>query len=1186
MFLKAIEIQGFKSFPDKTKITFEGGITAVVGPNGSGKSNVSDAIRWVLGETSSKQLRGAGKMEDVIFGGTQQRTAMGYAAVSLYINNATRRLDIDNDEIVINRRYYRSGESEYGINGQNVRLKDIYELFLDTGIGRDGYSIIGQGKIAEIVGAKSGERREIFEEASGIAKYRYRKNEAERRLNSTEDNLVRLRDILDELTARVAPLEKESNKAQEFLKLSEKRKKNEIALWTDTLRKSKDNIRNTVRNIETAQIDYNSTNKNIENIDDETADIRTEIEKINIEIERKNNTIREISVQVAGADSSVAVLQNDISHNQSSIDRFLEDAKLVGESKSEIAENILVYEEKSKLCEGEIKTLSIRINELEELLQDLAKKGEASGERREIILTKVTELNQKVTDLKVSAAHSKSVVQSSKERLEIITRDNQSKNDIILKLKNEKNETQTFLNDCNEKLTRYNNIKEGLTLKYESRKKNLELAQQSLEQVDRQYASSNDRVRILKELENSMDGYSQSVKFVAKAAENRRLRGILGPISTIITVKNGYELAIETALGYAAQNIVVSDETAAKAAMSLLKQERAGRATFLPIDTVKPSNFEKNRLPNGASLASELVSYDSKYTNIISSLLGRIIIVDDINSASIVAKEMGYRNRIVTLDGQVINAGGSFTGGSVSRSAGLFTRRTEIDEIKVKLEKLLETRKQNQFETEKLKAETQKLGAELTAIDSEFIIANEDKIRAESENSRLTLSLSQYTTDIQLATDEQTQLEDLIEKSVAKEEDSTMTSALVENESLILNNELTGIADGDDSFSETRTRLSDELSNCKMQRLSKEKDLELSMHNINTYKLSTDESTQRAEYISDNIKALEKSIFESKEKIETAQKDKLNATGMINKLEEEIRSTTDNRLEKEGSITQQTTKIRELQNNRELVSREITRLEERKSALEIEYDQTTQKLWEEYELTPTEAAEFETPADNIQDLKRIVAEIRSAIKALGNVNVGAIEEYAEVKQRYEFMTEQVGDVEKSKAELLRLIEELSGEMKEIFSKSFVEINKNFSRIFTELFGGGTADLSLSDPENVLDSGIDITVAPPGKIIKNLSSLSGGEQALVAISIYFAILAVNPAPFCVLDEIEAALDDVNVVRYASYLRKITKNTQFIVITHRRGTMEEADVLYGVTMQDNGISKLLRLDANNIDVKLIS
>lgn len=757
MFLKALEIQGFKSFPDRTRITVGKGITAVVGPNGSGKSNISDAIRWVLGETSAKQLRGGGKMENVIFGGTQQRGAMGFASVSLVVDNTDRRIDVDNDEVTIGRKYYRSGDSEYSVNGQNVRLKDIYELFLDTGLGRDGYSVIGQGRIAEIVGAKSNERREIFEEASGIAKYRYRKNEAERRLASAEENLVRLRDILGELEERVGPLERESKKAKQYLELAERRKGLEVTLWVDTVQKARDTVREQQRKIEIAGADYARAGREIEAIDAETESTRAEIEHLITEADRCNAEIRAITEEIAGADSRIAVLENDIAHNDATIASLKEEIGQSGLGREAIAAEVRGHGEGIAACERQAAAYAARTGELEALLEELQNRSAASGERRGVVTGRLNAMAARITDLKVAAAGAASSVEAAKKRLAAAESEGAANAALTRDLEEQKAETDAFLQDAVERLTRLENIKGGLTLKVESRRGALAQADENEQKILRAIEAARQRIAMLKDLERNMDGFQSSVKAVMKAAANRRLRGITGPVSTILSVKPGYEVAIETALGFALQNIVVENETAAKAAMAFLRDERAGRATFLPLDTVKPGSFN-GRLPEGAVLASSLVTYDEKYANIVSSLLGRIVVVDDINEASRTARALDYRNRVVTVDGQVVNAGGSFTGGSVSRSAGLFSRKQEIDELKKKVEALEKQRDAAEEKTDRAKAEVDALSAELTATESEAITAGGDKIRGEVESGRIAAALSQARAAGEMLSAERAQL--------------------------------------------------------------------------------------------------------------------------------------------------------------------------------------------------------------------------------------------------------------------------------------------------------------------------------------------------------------------------------------------------------------------------------------------
>ncbi len=1186
MVLKELEIQGFKSFPDRVKIPIDRGITAVVGPNGSGKSNISDAIRWVLGETSSRQLRGAGKMEDVIFGGTQSRGAMGFASVNLTVDNSDRRIDVNADEVVIGRKYYRSGESEYSINGQNVRLKDIYELFLDTGLGRDGYSIIGQGRIAEIVGAKSAERREIFEEASGIARYRYRKNEAERRLASAEDNLSRLHDILDELESRVGPLEKESQKAHQFLDLSARRKELEVTLWVDSVKNARETVRQQQRLFETAKADYDRLTGEIEAIDAETEDIRNEMNRLTLEVERHNSTIRSITEEIAGSESRIAVLQNDIQHNQATVQDLERQLEESGAGKQGFTAQMEEHRAQAETIRASLAQLDSSIRELEQLLERIQAENAATGERRGVVTGALADMTQRQTEEKVRAAGCESAAATAAQRLEALRQDRAAARESLEQMKTEQADTKVYLEQVEQTVTRLENIQSGLQLKLDSRRRQQQEADAACQQVSRQLESTNQRLQLLTDLERNMNGYQHSVKTVMRAAQNHRLRGIIGPVSTILTVEPGYEVAIETALGFALQNIVVDGENAAKAAMAFLRDERAGRATFLPLDTVRGKHFDASRLTGSARVASSLVKYDPQYDNIVANLLGRIIVVDEINEASRVARALDYRNRVVTADGQVINAGGSFTGGSVSQSAGLFSRKQEIEDLRKKAGTLQTKQQQAQEQAEKIKAEVDSLAAQLTAASSENITAGGDKIRAEAELRRIDAAISQAEAACQLHQAEEDSLLERIRQSKAEMDEARAEEQRLAAEIGKLEAELAQLAGSDDSFLATRARLSDELSEKRMARLAAEKDIGMHESAIRDLESRHGESAQRERALRESIQRLNAASQEHRAAIEAIGKAKEESAQRIRQEEEAIRAASELRMQKEGSISQQSQRQRSISDQREKMSQEMARLNERKASAEKEYDEVIAKLWEEYELTMSEAQGLCVPFDSAAELRRQVAETRGRIRALGNVNVGAIEEYKEVSQRYHFLRDQVRDVEKSKNELTRMIAELSAEMQDIFSRSFAQINDNFGRIFHELFGGGTASLKLDDELNVLESGIEIQVAPPGKVIKNLAALSGGEQALVAISIYFAILAVNPAPFCILDEIEAALDDVNVARYAQYLRRITDHTQFIVITHRRGTMEAADVLYGVTMQEDGVSKLLRLDLEQVDATLVS
>lgn len=682
-----------------------------------------------------------------------------------------------------------------------------------------------------------------------------------------------------------------------------------------------------------------------------------------------------------------------------------------------------------------------------------------------------------------------------------------------------------------------------------------------------------------------MDGYQQSVKSVMRAAENHRLRGIVGPVSSILSVEKGYEMAIETALGAALQNVVVEGEAAAKAAIAFLRDNRGGRATFLPLDTIQPGYF-RGSLTGTAQLASDLVQCDPRYDKVVQYLLGRIVVVDDINEAAGVARQLGYRNKIVTVDGQVVNAGGSFTGGSMARSAGLFTRKQEIQELKQKVKALQQKQAEAQAGTDQWKEQVDALKAELVATESESITLGNDIVRAETEAGQQKMHLSQVRGAVEILSGEMETLEKQIrdnetEARTRTEEDVRLTAEIDK-----LSGELNAISEGDDSFLQTRSRLADELSEKRLKKLELEKDTEAHRTAIQSLRGRNEETTGRKADLEKSIDALRRSTQTLRQQIESIRTEKETADVRIQEKEAAIRTATQSRLERDAAETQANRRARETAEERERMSQEMARLSERKAAAEMEYDQTIAKLWDEYQLSLTAAEKLCVPFESVALLRAQVADLRGKIRNLGHVNVGAVEEYQEVRQRYDTMKAQVQDVEKSKTELIRMISELSTEMRSIFTENFHTINENFGRIFQELFGGGTASLSLEDTADVLDAGIEIRVAPPGKVIKNLSALSGGEQALVAISIYFAILAVNPAPFCILDEIEAALDDANVVRYAQYLRRISDKTQFIVITHRRGTMEAADVLYGVTMQEDGVSKLLRLDLDNVDASLVS
>ena len=1185
MVFKELEIQGFKSFPDKVKITFDAGVTGVVGPNGSGKSNLSDAVRWVLGETSSRQLRAAGKMEDVIFGGTRRRGAMGFASVRLTLDNASHTFDVDADEVTIGRKYYRSGDSEYTINGQVCRLKDVYELLLDTGIGRDGYSVIGQGRIAEIVAAKSSERREIFEEACGIAKYRYRKTEAERRLAAAGENLERLRDILGELESRVGPLEKESAKAEKFLELAAQRKTLEVTLWTDGVHRAREAVRQQVRDYETAQADYESFDRETKAAEQEAEEIRMQAQQLTIAVERLNGDIRSITEQISGSESRIAVLENDILRNEESAASLRQEIAAGEQDSTEAAAALQRHRAVAKTMEAEGEKLAAEIEALNAEIAQLTDASTASGARKDSLRAELTGLTAQRTEAQVAQATAEAAEETARQRLPALEQSLQDATAQWDEAKQDLEDTVKYRRMLEENEKQLANVRSGLELKLKGRKSALDEADNAEQRLGRELDAARQRLSVLRELEKNMDGYQNSVKAVMRAAGARRLRGVIGPVSAILKVEPGCEVAVETALGGALQNIVVENEAAAKAAIALLRNDNAGRATFLPLDTVQPGVF-RGRLSGTARLASSLVQADRRYDNIVSNLLGRIIVVDDINEASRVARDNGYHNKVVTLDGQVVNAGGSFTGGSVQRSAGLFTRKQEMEELRVKAAKLQKDCLAAQEKTDQCKEQVDALQAELTATASEQITAANDKVRAEAEQKRLEAAVQQLETARSNGQQQIDALQAALTESHSKADAAAQQQAELTAKIDLLTAEMNRIAEGDDSFLARQSELSQKLSAKRLEQVTRQKDAELAYSQIAALEQRAQDAAARRASLEESLAALAQRSESCRTEIAAIRQAKTDSQTEIAAKEKAIREATEKRLERQQAETETLARARTSADSREEMGREMARLAERKAAAETEYDQTVAKLWDEYQLSVSQAEELCIEFESLTALRAQVADLRGKIRALGSVNVSAIEEYKEVKARYDALVRQVTDVEESRSELSRMISKLSAQMKEIFSDSFRAINENFGRVFTELFGGGEASLVLEDETDVLSCGIGIRVAPPGKVIKNLEALSGGEQALVAISIYFAILAVNPAPFCILDEIEAALDDANVVRFAQYLRRVSDKTQFIVITHRRGTMEAANVLYGVTMQEDGVSKLLKLDLEQVDATLVS
>ena len=1185
MVLKELEIQGFKSFPDKVRITFGRGVTGVVGPNGSGKSNLSDAIRWVLGETSSRQLRSAGKMEDVIFGGTRRRGAMGYASVRLTLDNTDHTLDLDAPEVTIGRRYYRSGDSEYTINGQACRLKDVYELLLDTGIGRDGYSIIGQGRIAEIVAAKGSERREIFEEACGIAKYRYRRTEAEHSLAAAQANLERLRDILGELESRVGPLAREAEKAKAYLELASRRKGLEVTLWVESIRAARAAMQQLQRDYETAQAAFERWDSQDKASQQEAEEIRMQAQRLTVEIERLNGDIRSITEQISGSDSRIAVLENDRAHARQSAESLRAELAAGQTGREAAAAGLERQKAEARELDRRAEALAAEAGGLEQQLAGLQSRTDAASARQAALRARLADVTGRETAARVEEAAARAAAESARGRLPEAQAAARAEQDRLAGLQENLADTGKYLDMLAGSEKQLANVRAGLALKLNSRKKALAAASEAEQELARARDAAAQRLNVLQELEKNMEGYQHSVRAVMQAAAGGRLQGVVGPVSSILTVEAGCELAVETALGAALQNIVVENEAAAKAGIALLRRENAGRATFLPLDTVQPGLF-RGELPLQARLASSLVRAEERYQNIVSYLLGRIVVVEDIHAAARVARELHYRNRVVTMDGQVVNAGGSFTGGSVQRSAGLFTRRQEIRELQDKIAGLARDCTAARLRTAQCKSQADAVAAELTAAEGEERTAAGDRVRAEAEGKRLEQSVRQAEEAARQRSAEAGALASEAGRQAEAAEKAAEARAALEAEAGALTAELARLTEGGDSFAARQAELADALAQKRMDQLACQKDAELCRSRIADWEQRLADAGAHQDSLTAAIRDLEARDGEILRAIQEVKDQTRRSRDAVREKEAAIQAAAGRRMERQAAETKAQAAARAAAENREDASREMARLSERKSAAEGEYDQLAAKLWDEYQLTPTEAAKFCVEYASLAALRAQVAEVRGKMRALGSVNVGAVEEYQEVRGRYESLKAQVEDVEESRDRLVRMIGELNGQMRDIFRRNFAAINGHFGRVFAELFGGGEASLALEDENDVLNSGIEIRVSPPGKVIKNLEALSGGERALVAISIYFAILAVNPSPFCILDEIEAALDDANVVRFAQYLRRISGKTQFIVITHRRGTMEAADILYGVTMQEDGISKLLRLDLEQVDATLVS
>lgn len=1186
MILTALEMQGFKSFPEKTVLTFGKGITAVVGPNGSGKSNISDAVRWVLGEQSSKSLRGS-KMEDVIFDGTKIRKAHGFAQVTLRLDNTDRSISKDTDEVTVTRRYYRSGESEYKINGENVRLRDVHELFMDTGLGRDGYSMVSQGKIADMVSGKGKECREMFEEAAGISAYRYKRSDSLKKLNQAEENLIRLRDILTELESRIGPLKTQSEKAQKFLVLAEEKKTLEIGLWLYSIDKLREDLRKQEDNIIIARNHYEDVEGDLQQIEELIEKCITDTQNINIKIDEIRQGISELEERNARANSEKAVLRSSIEHNNDTINRISRDR-----SDSELGQQQLLKEiETEEKLISQIKSIRDEKNtELGRVTQELDKmQSEGSGLDKQTadISMGINILTKNLADRRVEASTAQSAIAEIKARIETIDLQINARQESVDIASQDKAKVDSALVKCTQEIEAVSNSVKGYTMKLESLESKADAAKKELDEKSFEHQRTTSKINMLTELEKNMEGYSGAVKKVIRESEKGSLRGIHGTVSQLISVKGEYAVAIETALGNAVQNIVTDTQQDAKTAVNYLKSTSAGRATFLPIDAVRGRSLDEEGLEDCLGYVDEavnLLEYDAKYSEIIASLLGKTVVAEDLSCAIEIAKKYSQRFKIVTLDGQVVNAGGSITGGSAAQNAGILSRSTEIEKLREKEQKLSKEISTLDEKYNALSNEIEALQTELSGERQALSELGEEKIRLQGEKN---LVYEQYYSAVSLLDELKGEKDNADERifsmqrtfEIALEEADKLKKQIEQDEA-----RLEELGTKRHEIAQKREEMTSLISKLGLDIHGANKDMQARTQALGLLKARLVSHEDKDKELIDEIEKIKERNKEIENEIKELENLSASFDEKNKQAKDEIVALQKKRSETEEKSANLRAQERNKASEREKISGELARLEERKQTMNEEYEGTISRLYDEYQLTKREAEALGTSCEDPAASRRRLHEIKGSIRHLGSVNVGAIEEYKEVSERYEFMSSQVADVEKSKKELIRLIEELTDKMSQQFREQFAKINQNFGETFRELFGGGHAELSLEDPTDVLESNIDIKLQPPGKNVKRLDSLSGGEKGLSAIALLFAIMKVNPAPFCIFDEVEAALDDVNVTRYAQYVRRMTGNTQFILITHRRGTMEEADVLYGITMQEQGVSKLLELKTAELAKKL--
>ena len=1181
MYLKSLEIQGFKSFPDKTLVRFDSDITAIVGPNGSGKSNISDALLWVMGEQSTKTLRGA-KMEDVIFGGTQKRSAVGFAEATLTLDNSDRGLPYEADEVMITRRYYRSGDSEYYINRQSARLRDIHELFMDTGLGREGYSNIGQGRIDEILSLKSADRREIFEEAAGISKYRHRKEETERKLGHTEDNLMRIGDKVSELELQLEPLRQQSEKAMKYLALREELQGVEVAVWMDKLDKLSADAKK-------AEEDYASASFVLQQAHDDLDNLYASTEQMGQQLRTRNEAVENLRVTISmleGAhqqiEGQITVLRGAVANNEENIRRSQADIQGQEERSGGIAAQMAQIEERIGQIDLLLKAKEI---ELESLQKELtAMTADAQGITRQFMELRTREVKL-TADLAVREADLRAMESRTWENNQ---RDQQLREEITSGHEKEK-EAENNLTACRkelrkarEEITANQNTIAGYTLRQTTRKQRAEEMLQEVQKLQNTLNGVQAKARVFRAMEQDLEGYNKSVRQVMQEAKRGSLRNIHGPVSKLIRTEDDYTVAVEIALGAAMQQIVVENEADGKAAISYLKRTNGGRATFLPISALRPKTLQENGLESCAGfvgVASDLITSDPKYRSVVENLLGRTVIVENIDNAISMAKRYGNRFKIVTLDGQVMNPGGSMTGGSVNKEAGILSRANELEKLTAQEKKL----------SDKLRtAESQYQEARRAADQVEFQLNTAREQLAEAEKQVLTLEgkEKQHEIWLQAVTDAiaaaQRERDGLKERNQQDKEQRSAIQAEVRVYRTQLEEIRIGLKSLEGSQTEADTAvagITDKMNAIRSDKAALDAERTTAQSHITDLRiLQTAAEGDREKKLADmdairqEIENLQQQIAQQLERQKDNDAEIAATRTAMEKAQADYAAMEAKKSKNESEIQDKNKSIMNME-------RACALLETKKETTAIEEKNIIDKLWDG--LTPGTAGEKRGQIESVASGMHRIAELKRKITNLGTPNLGAIEEYARVNERYTYLTGQRDDVLNAKKDLERIIRDITTQMTEIFVTEFAKIDHYFGKVFEEMFGGGKGSLVLENPDEPLTCGIEIRVQPPGKQLKTITLLSGGEKAFVATALYFAILKVRPTPFCILDEIDAALDDRNVERFSSYLRNLSSKTQFVVITHRRGTMEASDVLYGVTMQEQGISKLLRLDLNQME-----